>query len=648
MGKKKKKTVMRPWCWYCERDFEDEKVLIQHQKAKHFKCPHCSKKLNTAGGMVVHVAQVHKETISIVPNALQGRESADVEIFGMEGIPPADLIAHQEALEGDNRGHKKQKADDDELSHEEIQKQLAQHQAMMQSTPSSIPYSYSGYNSSQMPSLMPHQYSSFYQRPVVTSSQSFQQSAIPGQASATGQPSLWRPPVAGVSTLSGPTPYSTPSPFTSTVNPAFSGPQFPSRPIIPTANPQSQVYPISSHLPITSNDNYNLFSGSSGSTLTQYQSQHVGGSGLTPSAASENIAEQSFNGSKKPISTVLVYSDNEVSPEEKRAALEKYRYSEEDIKTQVHALDLSVESRIANLKGRNREKVRRDEEKARQENEAKTERALLAEREHRLNLLRQRAKQRNEGVNTSETTTTAIDNNNPPGLLTEKSLITFSSAETSLSSIVKNVVDQKQVEETAIISKSNSNPEGHINFWAELEENSLKQKVSANPEYEAEKKAKEDKWERTITMYLDDVSKDLKPWYGSLSSSDARILEEEKEKLKKSKEDKLKLRNDPLTSINHLIDKKSQNKKTIKDLKKTYSIVKRIESSSSASELLDDPMKKIELLRAERIQRERQERLKVRQLLNPNVTSNSEETKGYNSQYNPEATDAAHHISGHQ
>lgn len=49
---------------YCERDFEDEKVLISHQRAKHFKCNHCSKKLNTAGGMAVHVMQVHKETIS--------------------------------------------------------------------------------------------------------------------------------------------------------------------------------------------------------------------------------------------------------------------------------------------------------------------------------------------------------------------------------------------------------------------------------------------------------------------------------------------------------------------------------------------------------------------------------------------------------
>ncbi|CAG8645244.1 3568_t:CDS:2 [Ambispora gerdemannii] len=352
MGKKKKKTVMRPWCWYCERDFEDEKVLIQHQKAKHFKCPHCSKKLNTAGGMVVHVAQVHKETISIVPNALPGRESADVEIFGMEGIPPADLIAHQEALDGDNRTSKKQKADDDELSHDEIQKQLAQHQAMMQNTPLN-PYSYTGYNSSQMPSLMPHQYSQFYQRPVVAPNQPFQQGTIPGQATATGQPSLWLPPVAGVTPLSGSTPYNaTPSPFTSTVNTAFPGPQFPPRPLIPTTNPQSQIYPISSHLPIlTPSDNYNVFSGSSSSTSTQYQPQHVGGSGLTPSA-SENIAEQSFNGSKKSISTVLVYSDNEISPEEKRAALEKYRYSEDDIKTQVHALDLSVESRIANLKGR--------------------------------------------------------------------------------------------------------------------------------------------------------------------------------------------------------------------------------------------------------------------------------------------------------
>ncbi|CAM6093884.1 unnamed protein product [Calypogeia fissa] len=93
MGKKKKKSL-KVWCFYCEREFEDEKILIQHQKAKHFKCHVCHKKLSTAGGMVVHVLQVHKESISKVPNAKPERESTELEIFGMEGIPPEILLSH--------------------------------------------------------------------------------------------------------------------------------------------------------------------------------------------------------------------------------------------------------------------------------------------------------------------------------------------------------------------------------------------------------------------------------------------------------------------------------------------------------------------------------------------------------------------------
>ncbi|KAF9572783.1 hypothetical protein BGW38_008487, partial [Lunasporangiospora selenospora] len=58
------------------------------------------KKLNTAGGMVVHVMQVHKETINVVPNALPGRESVDLEIYGMEGIPEEDQIAYMAKQEG--------------------------------------------------------------------------------------------------------------------------------------------------------------------------------------------------------------------------------------------------------------------------------------------------------------------------------------------------------------------------------------------------------------------------------------------------------------------------------------------------------------------------------------------------------------------
>ena len=97
MGKNKKIDPSRPWCWYCDRDFDDEKILIQHQRAKHFKCLFCPKKLNTAGGMALHAAQVHKETVEKVPNAIPGRDQTDLEIFGMDGIPPQDL--HQRMLD---------------------------------------------------------------------------------------------------------------------------------------------------------------------------------------------------------------------------------------------------------------------------------------------------------------------------------------------------------------------------------------------------------------------------------------------------------------------------------------------------------------------------------------------------------------------
>ena len=58
MGKKKRsqpdleEILARPWCYYCERDFDDLKILINHQKAKHFKCERCGRRLNTAGGKV--------------------------------------------------------------------------------------------------------------------------------------------------------------------------------------------------------------------------------------------------------------------------------------------------------------------------------------------------------------------------------------------------------------------------------------------------------------------------------------------------------------------------------------------------------------------------------------------------------------------
>ena len=80
---------------YCNREFDDEKILIQHQKAKHFKCHICHKKLYTGPGLSIHCMQVHKETIDQGPNSIPTRGNIEIEIYGMEGIPDQDMKDHE-------------------------------------------------------------------------------------------------------------------------------------------------------------------------------------------------------------------------------------------------------------------------------------------------------------------------------------------------------------------------------------------------------------------------------------------------------------------------------------------------------------------------------------------------------------------------
>lgn len=101
MGRKKKKPV-KPWCWYCNREFDDDKILIQHQRAKHFKCPFCHKKLYSGPGLTVHCVQVHKETLDKIPEALPNRNSVDIDIYGLQGIPEEDIREHERMKRGDD------------------------------------------------------------------------------------------------------------------------------------------------------------------------------------------------------------------------------------------------------------------------------------------------------------------------------------------------------------------------------------------------------------------------------------------------------------------------------------------------------------------------------------------------------------------
>jgi len=46
------------------------------------------------------VSQVHKETIDKVPNSLPNRSNIEIEIYGMEGIPPEDIKEHERQKQG--------------------------------------------------------------------------------------------------------------------------------------------------------------------------------------------------------------------------------------------------------------------------------------------------------------------------------------------------------------------------------------------------------------------------------------------------------------------------------------------------------------------------------------------------------------------
>ncbi|GFE55597.1 zinc finger protein [Babesia ovis] len=96
MGRKSSKRLqLKPFCYFCNREFDEEKVLIMHQKAKHFKCGECNRKLETANGLAVHMQQVHKLIQRKVPFALEGRDNITSVVQGMQGIPFEAIEEHQ-------------------------------------------------------------------------------------------------------------------------------------------------------------------------------------------------------------------------------------------------------------------------------------------------------------------------------------------------------------------------------------------------------------------------------------------------------------------------------------------------------------------------------------------------------------------------
>ena len=88
-GKNKPKKVHenKPFCYYCERIFDDDRTLVEHQRAKHFKCPLCRKHHLIAAALSTHMKSVHHEELRKVPNSKEGRDTIDPEVYGMHNVP---------------------------------------------------------------------------------------------------------------------------------------------------------------------------------------------------------------------------------------------------------------------------------------------------------------------------------------------------------------------------------------------------------------------------------------------------------------------------------------------------------------------------------------------------------------------------------
>ncbi|XP_029912954.1 BUB3-interacting and GLEBS motif-containing protein ZNF207 isoform X2 [Myripristis murdjan] len=352
MGRKKKKQ-MKPWCWYCNRDFDDEKILIQHQKAKHFKCHICHKKLYTGPGLAIHCMQVHKETIDGVPNAIPGRTDIELEIYGMEGIPEKDMEERRRVLEQKTQESQKKKQnqdDSDEYDEDEepgpsFQQPAAQPQAgymppMTQpgmppgsSAPGMPPGSYSG-----MPPMMPGVPPMMPGMPPV----------IPGMPPGMmpmggmmppgpgmppmmpGMPPGIPPPVGhrpGMAHMAQAPPAAGPNMLTRPAMPAATAPSAQpavTKPLFPSAGQSQQTVSGSPHpTPSTSSD-------PSKPTFPAYTQATA--SVASPSAGSSTVSKPPSTVTSKPATLTtssatskLIHPDEDISLEELRAQLPRYQ-----------------------------------------------------------------------------------------------------------------------------------------------------------------------------------------------------------------------------------------------------------------------------------------------------------------------------------
>jgi len=98
MGRSKKAPNtgnVKLFCYWCDKEFNEESHLINHQVAKHFRCPDCRSGSGRAGNcitlecLIQHSRKVHHTELTRVPDAKPGRDSPreSMHIYGMDNVP---------------------------------------------------------------------------------------------------------------------------------------------------------------------------------------------------------------------------------------------------------------------------------------------------------------------------------------------------------------------------------------------------------------------------------------------------------------------------------------------------------------------------------------------------------------------------------
>ncbi|GAA5967090.1 hypothetical protein JCM11641_000438 [Rhodosporidiobolus odoratus] len=340
MAKKKsksKKMAALAWCWYCDRTFEDQRVLLSHQKAKHFRCSMCPRRLNTAGGLSVHLDQVHKVPADKIENALPGRDTFDVEIYGMEGVPAPDLAAwkKKQAEElglpnPDEQKAKRPRYAQVALTAAEARTQLASHRELMGIT-SAAPVA-----NIHLPAAQAGVPPPGFGTPISASASATATPMPPppgGLALPPGFPPGFPMPPPGVSLPPGmpPIPGMPMPPPGMPLPPGFPAglppPPIPGMPFPPPGMPfPPPGMPLPPGFPAPPGfappsgpvpPGFGLPNMPKGSSMMRF---------VEPPRKKEKV--QSSKRQLKP-GTMLVYGDEEVSPDEKRAALYQYRVEDE-------------------------------------------------------------------------------------------------------------------------------------------------------------------------------------------------------------------------------------------------------------------------------------------------------------------------------